>query len=200
MTVQIDDVLRVSARQTFANAEDDMVGVFHYGVSVASETDEQTLLNIAIVIEAVYAFLNPRVFQDVAYEEISVKNVTQNKILGDTPWPVLTNGVLAGDALPPQVVALVLGSTASPTRQGRKYFGGFEESDNDGGVISTTLLTALTNAADQYVLTVAQGGITYRPLIMTSPDGPAQPTFPLDVGKVITAFRTQRRRTKVRGS
>lgn len=200
MTVEIDDVLRVSGRLTFDNNEDDIVGVHHYEVTGGSETDAQTLINIGIVMESIYATVVGRQSQDISYEEITVKNVTQNVILGDTPWPTLVAGALADDALPPQVTALVLASTPSPTRQGRKYAGGFVELDNVGGLLAGALVAALGNFADNYVLTQVIGPINYRPVIMSSPDGPLQPIFPLLVGKVILAFRTQRRRTLGRGS
>lgn len=200
MTVEIDDILRVSCRLTFEGNEDDIVGVYHWGTSGASETDEQTLLNIGLLMDTIYTNVNARMSTEVKYEEINVKNVTQNTVLGDTPFPVLVAGTLVAEQLPPQIACLVVASTFSPSRQGRKYLGGFTETDNDSGRLGGALVTACANFGVDYVKTKVQGGITYRPLIMSSPDGPLQPVFPLLVAKVITAFRTQRRRTVGRGS
>lgn len=200
MTVQVDDILRAAARLTFENDEDDIVNVYHFGVSGGAETEAQTLLNIGIFLDDMYQTVQGRMATDVDFQEISVKNVTQNIVLGDTPWPTLTVGALAAEQLPPQVTALVIANTLSPSRQGRKYLGGFTETDNDSGVVGSALIANLANFAIDYVATRVINTITYRSVIMEAPDGPLQPIHPLETGKVITAFRTQRRRTVGRGS
>lgn len=198
MTVNPLDVLRVSARQTYNNSINDIVGVYHYRSEGPAETEATTLLNLAVVIEALYIAINARVGAGVVYEEVTVQNITQDVVLGNTPWPTLTFGILAAQQLPSPVAALVVGVTGVPQVQGRKYLGGFTEDDQNVSIVSGTLLTALANFGVQYIAQKVVGGVTYTPFVrqVALPNA----LHPLIGAKAIAVFRTQRRRTLGRGS
>lgn len=144
------DILRISARMTSV-IHGDLVNVYHYRCnpdSGGSLTDAVTLVQAGQLMEDLYEDLDDVMCEEYSFADINVFNVTQDRPLGSTTWPTLTDGDLADDPLPSTVAAFVQLPTGFSRVWGRKFFGGLSEVNNTTtGRISSGLQSALADAA-----------------------------------------------------
>lgn len=165
------------------------------GGGTAAETVDwakEWILNLTLTIQNELSI-------NYGYEEIQVLNLTQDTFLGQDFS--IVGGLGAGDALPPQNCALVMGRTLEPTVDGRKYLGVFIETVQTDGVWSAALRTNLASFGNVWkdeftsvALVKGQGQVVSKP--------PLAPIVPRDIQSilVVSGVRTQRRRTLGRGS
>lgn len=143
MAVAENDVLRVTAEMSAGN--DALQNVFHVqSVNAASVSDAQALLDMGLIMDALYDLLDASMHDGVTFDNVRVQNVTQDTLLGSTPFPVLSVGGDTADPIPYQACALITYPTAVPKTRGGNYYGGFTEANSDGnGAISSALQTVL---------------------------------------------------------
>ena len=191
MTVVQNDVLRVTAEMSFGT--NSIQNVFHFRSSnVGGISDAKALTDLALALESFYGFIDGNMSTTLTFDQVRVQNVTQNKLLGVTPWPTLVAGLAATLALPLPVAASVTFNTTKPQTRGGTYFGGFTEASNTtGGTISATLLANLASSAADMLIEQVAGVDSYRLVVFNR----VLSTFVLPVGAIVHAvWRTQRRR------
>lgn len=105
-------------------------------------------------------------------------------------------GTSAGQALPQQCAAVVIGVTQS-RRRGKKFLGPVNEANSNNGVLDPGLISVLSTLAGAYVTEIQDGAVTY-PAGVCKPDGTDFLMF--TSGRVDTIMGTQRRRKQGKGS
>lgn len=198
MAVGVGDVLRIAC-QWFWNLNDEMVNVHHLvAQNIGSAADDVEFMELLAVLleEELYDLVYPQMVAELVPSLITGFNLTKNEVLPPTAW-VGTLGA-GTDGLPPQVCPLVYLNGVQPRRQGRIYIPGFDETtEDDAGEWASGAVTALAAFGLALLDPMTSGGITVQRCISNA-DGsdfffPTQAGFP-------TSSRTQRRRTKGRGS
>lgn len=193
MAVQQNDVLRVTASMSYGVGGQVLENVFHF---VASDPvvvlDPQALIDMGLVIEQLFGSLVTVTPNLINYVSYTVKNITQNTLIGTTGWPTFTVGGDIAAIASPQIAALVIGRTSKPRVQSRIYFSGLREGSVSVGLIDGILLTALVATAALLLLPFTGAVQRYqyvafnRALVTT--------TVPSSTA-VIIPTRTQRRRS-----
>jgi hypothetical protein len=152
VTVNDQDILRISARMNNANTGD-MVNVYHVKAEILDTiTDEEAVDECAAYMEEIYSILDNVMSNDWVFQDINVFNVTQDKPVGVSTWPTLTDGDSSAAALPPQLTSFVRGLSGLSRNWARKFWGGFTEDMNTGdGFMESSLVTVLTNAAAAWI-------------------------------------------------
>jgi len=198
MTAVVLDVMKTTSRGLIAVAGQQSINVFtHEITTLVDGTDSVVLAELSAEVLAIFNTIKTSVSDQFQIVDFRVENQTQDTILGETPSTYVGSGT--ADPLPAQVAALVLGRTATKRVQGRKYLGGFDETDNtSGGLWVGLAVTELAAFAAAYIapFTGLSGNI-YQPGVST------RPTFPLPIiftafngSRVVPNARTQRSRTK----
>jgi len=176
-----------------------MVNVHNLVVQdVGTVTDDIDFMErLAVLLEEeLYDLVYPQMVAELVPSLITGVNLTENEVLPPTAWVgTLGSGT---DGLPPQVAPLVYLNGVQPRRQGRCYIPGFDETTEDdqgewvGGAVAALAAfgLALLSPLTSDTITVAR--------VVSNAAGtdfffPTQAGFP-------TSSRTQRRRTKGRGS
>jgi hypothetical protein len=160
MPGNIGDVIRVTAKFSF---DDEAVqNVYHIRLTATStETDAAMLSDIADWLDDAYTYVYQAMTTAVTFDSINAYNLTAERFMGETTWPVLTAGTLTDTtSLPPQVAALVRFPTETLRSQGRKFLPPMGEAVSDGTDGWTTgTLTALASFASSILLGVL--GVDY---------------------------------------
>lgn len=193
MAVQQNDVLRVTASMTYGVAGQVLENVIHVRASDALVVlDPQALIDMGLVLEQLFGSLVTVTPNLINYVSYTVKNVTQNVLIGTTTWPTFTVGGDIAAIASPQVAALVIGRTQVPRVQSRIFFSGLREGSVSVGLIDGILLTALLATAALLLLPFTGAlqryqYIAYNRALMTV-------SVPTSTA-VIIPTRTQRRRS-----
>lgn len=149
MTVDIGDVLEVAARMEF-NGVEDQVNVYQFALGTPGPiTDTEAVDDLIALMEAVYTIWKATMVAITAFRDLRVRNVTKDEVLGVFPWPTLTVGDSAADALPPGNAGLINFNTDVARVTPRKYMGSLNVNtvDNDGTLIALQV-TKLVEVAD----------------------------------------------------
>lgn len=198
MTIQFRDVLEVSARSEFQGVED-IVNVYQFENQTSpSVPDEDGVDDLITFLETVYTIW--RGFQTilVLFRDLRVRNVTQNVQLGVFPWPTLSAGASASNALPPGNAGLINFTTSVSRVTPRKYMGGITSAslESDGALESATVAGLVSISA-----------LLLAPIIEASSSwlygylSPKTASFEVPVSATITDISAyQRRRKQGRGS
>lgn len=197
MTVNQNDILRVTAEMSIG--VNDVQNVFHYQyVAVADVTDALALLDSAVIMETLYDIILSDIGDALTFDQVRVKNVTQNTLLGSTPFPVLIAGTELGAPLPLPDAALITYPTAVPRTRGGTYFGGFTEIANvEQGNIASATVTRLLAVGVRALQEQNIAGRLYQFVLINRLLGTV---IPLTSAIVHPIFRTQRRRRPGVGS
>lgn len=191
MAVAENDVLRCTAEMSAGT--DALQNIFHLqSANVASISDAQALLDVGLILDALYDLIDASMHDGVTFDAIRVQNITQDTLLGSTPWPVLTVGGDTADPVPFQAAALVTYPTAVPKTRGGNYFGGFTEANSDSsGGISSALQTVLVSLGVKILTQQNVAGNLYDFVLINRALGTVIPFVSAIVHAV---WRTQRRR------
>ncbi len=191
MVVAIGDIVRITAKMRLFGT-DDVQNVFTYKVDRQDAADDTVfMVSAALHLDVAYTLLNARISTFLAYVSVDGFNITQNVLLPDTPWPILTAGTNANDLLPTQVAACVFWPTTTPKVRGSSFFGGLcvnsnvvDGSVSAGAVADLVLVGAALRAWSTASVDCTKG--TFNPIgsIFT----------PAGVASVPVRWRTQRRR------
>lgn len=198
MTLNVDDVARISAEFTSIQG-DDAINVFHITMIDGADIGDQGFMDVVRDrLEVVYADLLDDISQDYSATQITGKVVIGGaQLLPDTAWTAGMTFTNIIDPLPPQIAALIYAGTNKARVQGRKYIFGLTEEDQDGGNWTGTMVTELAKFGAAWIADWIVGGRTFRMGVVGG--------IPLAFSKfsnavVQTDSRTQRRRTIGRGS
>lgn len=197
MPIGIGETARIAARMNFAGVADIVNVYWAENLSGGIVSDANILIDAGALMEILMNQINANLSNLMTYEDISVSNISTGSPIGVAPWPVLTVGGSASDAIPTQVAALVIGRTSFARVQGRKYLGLFVETSKVGSAWSVGVLTALANFATQWETSQIVNGRTYE-FGVWRPSLASLVTFRNTA--VLADARTQRRRTPGRGS
>ncbi|MCK5293006.1 MAG: hypothetical protein KAR39_13430 [Thermoplasmata archaeon] len=120
MTVQIDDVLRVTAKMSIG--VEDVQNVYHFkATGTGTATDANVTIAIAAGLDNAYDEVDLLFPTVLSFDTIEFYNLTQDLYLGELAWPTLVAGADVADLLPPQVCPFVLFNTNELGSQGRKF-------------------------------------------------------------------------------
>lgn len=192
------DVVRVTAKMSFESTED-ILNVYHMKhTGSASATDAAFSTAAATWLEVIYTTILSYLSDEVTFETIEFYNVTQDRPMAEIPWPTLTIGSDAGDALPLQCAALVSLPTGVKRVVGKKYIGGLTETNSiNGGHVSAAAQTALAAFVVQLLNDYVSGTLT---LTAGTYNDITAVFRELISGIVDQIFRSQRRRVRGVGS
>lgn len=156
MPTATDDILRVAARQNVPGIGD-FVNVFHYKcISGAPISDADTLADMGEFMDMLYTKVQAIISSYADPVDVNVFNVTQDRPLGSTPFPVWTGGTATGDAEPAQVAAFIRGLSGYSRNWAKKFIGPLSESRIATiGLMDGTTLTALGAFGAEWVLSTA---------------------------------------------
>lgn len=119
MTVVADDIIRVTAKmEVVANANQN---VWHAKITGGPATDAEVVTAFANGMNEIYNSLVGYMQTSSVFVSIAIWNVTQDRPLGDVPWPTLTTGGSASANSAYQLAPLVKFNTLVARSQGRKY-------------------------------------------------------------------------------
>jgi len=197
MTVHSGDVLRCTAKMTFNGR--DVQNTYHI---LADDTgdiaDGAVVAFIEARMEDAYTELLAKLSDNLLFDSIVIKNMTQDTPLSDSGWPVLTNGNgVTGDA-PPAVAGLVKFPTATARSQGRKFLGGLITSAIDtAGDPSNDFLVDMAS----FITELLGNWIVGTGELVFGNYNPVTERFVEWIsGLVVSTFKTQRRRYSGSGS
>jgi len=198
MPVLEGDVLKIASRGLIASAGQRAVNVFTVQASSIIDASDDTVRDeLAAEMETLFNTIQVQISNDFQIVDFSITNQTQDLLLGEVPSTFI--GADIADLIPSQVAALIIGRTAVKRKQGRKFLGGWTDTDNDdGGLWVGGAVTALNAFAARYVLPFTGPSTNiYTPGVSDRPVFPLPITFvPFTQGKLIPNSRTQRSRTK----
>lgn len=157
MSVEAGNIIKVVANLSMPD-EVLAQNVFYWIVSGdATSTDAFFITKVEDWLEAFYGELAGRISGAVDLQEASVQEVEFDAVDG---WVVVRNIGTAnpsvtfsatGDMLPHAGAAIITAQTAVPTRRSRKSIPGCVEAEIDNSTVTSTLLTALANAAVEWI-------------------------------------------------
>jgi hypothetical protein len=155
MTVASGEVLRVSARQQYANGQD-LINVWFWQAAFTSDqTDQDVIDGILAELDNGYAQLNGITSNTISTVDVKIDVVEwvggkldTIRSLGTVLWDnTFYAPGSSGDVLPPGVAGLLKFTTIDGKVYGRKFFGGLSEAAQNDGVLSGAALTSLANFA-----------------------------------------------------
>lgn len=197
MAPQVNDIIRVIAKMSFAGG--DVQNVWHVKLDTVpgTPTNPTLLGDLAAVMDDIYDFIDSSTADEITFDTIEAYNLTRDEYVGESAWPTLTVGGATSSA-PPQLAPLLLFSTDTLKSQGRKFLPptGTLTIESDGTLVSSYLSLMAAFAAE--VLTpggwVAYGGDfgNFREI--------GSVFIPYVASIVRDFFATQRRRYEGRGS
>ena len=197
--VDPNDLVEITTLGRF-NGSDDVLNVWQAKITDPGDGVAQTTVDWAQAwIDDLYDELLAQLVVAFSIDGIEVTNLTQDTFLGqDFTQKVFLN---ASEALPPQVAGLIVGRTAAPTIDGRKYFGVFGEDQQVGGAWLAAAKVAMAALGGLWRvsftdanLTVGIGQVVTKSVLLPPVGRDIQAV------RVIADTRTQRRRTLGRGS
>jgi len=192
MAIIAGDIVRIAAELSRAGV-DDIINVYNFRVDVPNPGgDAATMGNIADLLDDIYAFINTDITTNVQYDAVTGINVTRNELLPAQSWPVLTNGVNPGEALPNQCSACVFWRTLRPKTRTAKFLPFYGEGTNVGnGTLLAASLTRMQSFGDALVGPIVEGLTT---LTYGAYNTPLARFTPVVQAVTANVFRTQKSR------
>lgn len=197
--VDVGDVIEVILNGRF-QATDEMVNVFQAEmVTVPLGTAAETITWVSEWTIAGMTALVSQVSVLYTIPTIDVFNLTQQTFLGQ--FTTTLGGADAGEALPPQVTALVMARTTTLRVEGRKYLPVFGEAQQVAGRWTAGAQAAMTAFGAVWVDPfIDTAGTIGQGVIVTKLGGVMTASHNILATRIIIDARTQRRRTVGRGS
>jgi hypothetical protein len=199
MSIEVNDILRVALRW-LVDGTDEQVNVHTFKVTDLGTTadDLEFLEALALMLDTeLYAEVTDHIADNVVADILGAFNLTKNEPYAPVIWAA--DGVnSAADNNAWQLTELIYLNGSTPRRQGRVYLPVMPISVmNDDGNFDPALLDDLLAFTTALLSAITDGNINVRRVISnaagTSVITPTSGGFPV-------APRTQRRRTKGRGS
>jgi hypothetical protein len=190
-----DDVLRVTARLTMY--DEDFQNVYHIQ-ALGATTDGDWDDACATWLDGAYNRFSAAYSDEIDRQDIVIQNLTEGTPARFHDWDTYPTPSDTNPVLPLQVSALALFPSNRVRSIGRKYIGGWTESDNEEpGVPSSGVLTAMANYAADLLAGFTVGIFTQTP---GNYDYDGSNFWPWIFAQVATYWATQRRRRAGVGS
>lgn len=191
MSVVVGDIVRITAKMKWFGT-DDVQNVYTYKVDLNATLDDAEFMSVvADVLDSAYNNLVTSQSLSYTYESISGINVTQDVLLPEVSWPVLTAGTSGTNIIPQQLAVCAFWPTTTPKVRTSTFFSGWVINSIDAlGQILPAIITVVLAAAnelstfDTVELDMTKGSLNPIGSIFT----------PSGVPQVPARFRTQRRR------
>lgn len=164
MGVAVGDVIRVTAKMTVSG--NDLQNVFHFLAEGTGEEDNADVTDdAALEMDGLYDLVDQHLSSGVVFETVYVWNVTDDNLVGEVPWPVLTvGGGGAAESTAFQLAAVLRFITNTARSQGRKFIGLLiKTSIGDAGRVTTQLETDLGTLATNMLGGFSSGGLSFQP-------------------------------------
>jgi len=137
--VNAGDVLRVTPELKLSRGQVHENVFYFRNDGLGTATEGQAEADISQFLDDFYGNFQGRLSSATEFVQIHYFNVTQNAPMSVDTWPSMVNGGDGGQTLPAGASAILGLPTGVLRVRGRKYFGGFTESDNIGDQISSGL-------------------------------------------------------------
>lgn len=184
------DICRVTTVMSFGTS--DIQNTYHVKYAGTDITDANFKLEVATYFNTLFDQYNAFVSDVITYDYIDFFNVTQDRPMGQEPWPSLTVGASIDDVDALQNAPLILFNTEVNKSQGRKYMPPPGSSScNNGGQLQSSIVAALTTFASLFDAPTVIGSGTGRYGNWNKLLGRFAPWV---ASQVITNVKTQRRR------
>jgi len=193
------DVVRVTAKMTLNSGIDDVHNVYHAQmVFNTPTTDLQVHTEIAARLDAAYEQMVANWDDDLVFTTIETWNVTQDRPMLETAWPVRTTGTGSGAVMAQQCAPLALFNTSAPRSQGRKFLPPVTEAGSEsGGALASG---ALADLVDYVAIMIAAITIGSQGALWGNWSKKYARFAPWISGAAKAIQRTQRRRVQGIGS
>lgn len=201
MSMLDGDVVRVAARQQFASGQD-LVNVWHFVAEFADPQQDQDVVDeVLAALDIIYSQLNGMISNTVLPVDVKIDLVEwiggEEKVvrtLGTHSWVgTWYDPTGSGDVLPPGAAALLKNRTLYGKVYGRKFFGGFTETSQNDGSLTSAAMTAMALAAVEVLeARVISAGNTLYSCIMSTKFASAM-RFTESVATAIIAYQRRRR-------
>lgn len=196
----LGDVIEIAMVHVF-DSVDEQINVWNAKVAVAGGGSENDFNDDLLeMLGGMYAIVESDISDRVAVTEIRWRNVTDDGPTIFVPWAgTYTGGTGSGDALPPQVAALLLLRTGVKGVQGRKYLPTYTEPTQSGGILTAGTLgrlqTFAAEVASQQDLTLTEISLAFH--VWSKVHGQS---YPVSAVQARQRVAIQRRRSVGRGS
>lgn len=191
MSVAVGDIVRITAKMRWFGT-DDVQNVFTYKVLLNATLDDDEFMSVvADVLDSAYNNLLGGQSTQFTYESIDGINLTQDVLLPEVAWPVLTAGASATTIVPQQLAICAFWPTTTPKVRTSTFFGGFV-------IAAIAALGDITAANVTQVLAAANELSNFDTVELDMEKGSLNPITsvftPSGTPQVPTRWRTQRRR------
>ena len=191
MAVAVGDIVKITAKMRWFGT-DDVQNVFQYKVDLNNSADDADFMSIvADVLDSAYNNLIGGQSTQFTYESIDGINVTQDVLLPEVSWPVLTAGSSATTIVPQQLAVCAFWPTITPKVRTSTFFGGYV-------IAAIASLGEITAANVTQALAAANELSTFDTVLVDMTKGSLNPLTsvftPSGTPQVPTRWRTQRRR------
>lgn len=159
MSIQVDDILRVSAVVSMQAQE--FVNVHHFRTDGnATANDTAFMEQLQLILAAVYANVQNWQADLLRYERLEGQNITQDLLLPTVNWVGNPTGNRIEDPLPTQVTANVFWPTQRPKTRCTSYLPGLSEFSNTAaGEWTTGTKDDLQLYGDELLGSLLGGGV-----------------------------------------
>lgn len=148
MTVQVDDVVRVTADFTPAVGST-VQNVFHLQNKDVAVSEAGALTDILVILEALYAIINAIIHASQTFDTIRAINVTQETDVGVAVPADTTPFSGTGEVSPLQNAWGLNLTTERLNVYGRKFWGSaIETQSGNTGILTGTAITAVAASGD----------------------------------------------------
>jgi len=163
MTVQVGDVVRVTAKMAVDNEA--VQNVYHYqNAGPGALSDSDFIDAVGGRLDGVHGGLNSNISDQLDYTTIEFYNVTQSNALGEVSWPTQTSGgQTSSNLLPTQVAGLLTFSTGLSKSLGKKFLGGLTIAAGDfDGAPNAAIQAALATFGTNLLGVLTKNGNTIK--------------------------------------
>lgn len=198
MAVADGDIIRVTAKTTIGT--DEQNNVYHLIAQVTNPPTNAALWTmLALWLDSAYTYTAPLMSTGLNFTTIRADNLTQDEIIGEDDWPVLTVGGSSNQTMALQLAPVVRFITNTLGSQGRKFLAGYTtEGHNTRGLLLAAAVSGLTSFATE----ILSGAFAPGDYVLTP--GNYNKTLarfvPWIAAQVNELFGTQRRRQMGSGS
>lgn len=190
-SVNLNDIVRVVAIMKLDNLFD-VINTYHFEQRVVGQANGDTwMVDVAAYLDSAYTEIITHVSNRVSFSLITGQNLTQDTILPEKTWPLLTIGSAVDDMLPEQLCPYVFWRTPRPRTRSSVYLPPFTEGAWTGTIIPPAALANLQDYANRFIgdFTMTLGTIrkgAFNPGLLRFSE--------CSTGIRQTSYRTQRRR------
>lgn len=167
MAITNDDILEFAARLAWNGASDILNRFVLQVTDTNSAPDGDILSDVVNWIEDLYDSIDSAIANNVTFNDLIGRNLTQHTVFGTFGWPTLTAGAQTAEAINPALSVFVYSGTDIPNVQGRKWWGSFTEVENVDGLWGSSIITAVETMMLQFLGSIPAGvsGATIFPVI-----------------------------------